>query len=100
MHSAFRLVWRAGMSTTTRKRPLDEVDSAETSKRFRSAVDESLTHLVCAITQELPLDPVTAEDGNIYERSAIEAWLKKQQKSPLTNTPMGPSCCPRCRSNR
>ena len=42
-----------------------EVDSVETSKRLRSAVDESLTHLVCAITQELPLDPVTAEDGNV-----------------------------------
>ena len=52
-----------------------EVDSC---KRLRSAVDESLTHLVCAITQELPLDPVTAEDGNVYERSAIEEWLKQQ----------------------
>ena len=71
-----------------------EVDSVETSKRFRSAVDESLTHLVCAITQELPLDPVTAEDGNIYERSAIEEWLKQQQKSPLTNQPMGSKLLP------
>ena len=56
-----------------------EPESSETSKRcrLRSAVDESLTHLVCAITQELPLDPVTAEDGNIYERSAIEEWLSR-----------------------
>ena len=57
-----------------------EVDNAETSKRFRSAVDESLTHLVCAITQELPLDPVTAEDGNIYElgyRGVAQAAAEK-----------------------
>ena len=71
-----------------------EVDSVETSKRLRSAVDESLTHLVCAITQELPLDPVTAEDGNVYERSAIEEWLKQQQKSPMTNQPMGAKLLP------
>lgn len=71
-----------------------EVDSVETSKRLRSAVDESLTHLVCAITQELPLDPVTAEDGNIYEREAIEEWLKQQQKSPMTNQPMGAKLLP------
>lgn len=50
--------------------------------------------MVCAITQELPLEPVTAEDGNIYERSAIEEWLRKQQKSPLTNTPMGTRLLP------
>ena len=45
-------------------------DSASTSKRFRAAVDESASHFVCAITQELPLEPVTAEDGNVYERTA------------------------------
>ena len=73
-----------------------EPESSETSKRcrLRSAVDESLTHLVCAITQELPLDPVTAEDGNIYERSAIEEWLSRQQKSPMTNQPMGTKLLP------
>jgi len=85
----------AGAREMSGKR-VGEVDNAETSKRFRSAVDESLTHLVCAITQELPLDPVTAEDGNIYERSAIEEWLKQQQKSPMTNQPMGARLLPAC----
>jgi len=63
-------------------------DSASTSKRFRAAVDESASHFVCAITQELPLEPVTAEDGR------PEEWLRTQQKSPLTNKPMGTRLLP------
>ena len=71
----------------------DEEDSASTSKRFRAAVDESASHFICAITQELPLEPVTAEDGNVHERTA-EEWLRTQQKSPLTNKPMGTRLLP------
>ena len=55
----------------------------------KSAVDEAVAELLCPITHSLPVDPVTAEDGNIYERSAIEEWLKGQQRSPLTNVAMG-----------
>ena len=44
---------------------------------------------LCALTCELPLDPVTAEDGQVSERSAIEEWLKKHEKSPITNEEMG-----------
>ena len=50
---------------------------------------ETVTHLLCPITLELPVDPVIAEDGNGYERNAIEAQLKVRLKSPLTNKPMG-----------
>ena len=77
------------------KRPAsDDMTTEAVSKRFRSAVDDSLSHLSCAITFELPLDPVTAEDGHIYERSAIEDWLKIQKKSPRTNEPMGSKLLP------
>lgn len=31
------------------------------------------------------MDPVIAEDGNTYERIAIEAWFQKHETSPLTN---------------
>jgi len=82
------------MSKRSAADAVDAEDNASTSKRFRAAVDESASHLICAITQELPLEPVTAEDGNIYERSAIEEWLGKQQKSPLTNKPMGTKLLP------
>ena len=47
-------------------------DNTEQCKRFRSAIDKSINEFICPITQELPIDPVIAEDGNVYERVAIE----------------------------
>jgi hypothetical protein len=48
--------------------------------------------LICPIALELPWDPVTAEDGRVYERTAIEEHFKSHQgllKSPITNKKMG-----------
>ena len=48
---------------------------------------------ICPITTELPLVPVTAEDGQVYERFAIEKLIRlkgEALKSPMTNLPMGP----------
>mmetsp|Transcript_127380 Transcript_127380/g.271569 ORF Transcript_127380/g.271569 Transcript_127380/m.271569 type:complete len:259 (-) Transcript_127380:97-873(-) len=60
------------------------------NKRFRHALDESATELVCPITHALPLDPVTAEDGHFYEREAIEQWLLQGNgTSPVTHENMG-----------
>ena len=50
--------------------------------------------LLCPITFSLPVDPAIAEDGNVYERSAIEEWLKQQHKSPVTNLAMGTKLLP------
>ena len=70
-----------------------EGDATQQAKKFRQAIDEMAEEFVCPITQELPVDPVTAEDGHVYERSAIEDWLKRteatQVKSPVTNELMG-----------
>ena len=56
--------------------------------------------LMCPITQELPRDPVTTEDGRVY-RKAMLGWIQQQEKkaeddetdlvlrSPVTNEPMG-----------
>ncbi|GMI32021.1 hypothetical protein TrCOL_g12147 [Triparma columacea] len=55
-------------------------------------VDSIADNWMCPITLELPIDPVTAEDGKIYERSAIEKWLRLKRRrvtSPCTNNPMG-----------
>ena len=38
---------------------------------------------LCPITRELPVDPVMAEDGRIYERSAIEKHFVTCQSSSL-----------------
>ena len=69
-------------------------DTVANAKRFRSAIDESCDELMCPITYQLPLDPVMAEDGKIYERTAIEDWLKQHQRSPVTNLPMGSKLMP------
>jgi hypothetical protein len=39
----------------------------------------------CPISMEVMTDPVIAMDGNTYERSAIEQWLRTNDTSPLTN---------------
>lgn len=52
--------------------------------------------LICPLTLELPFDPVTAEDGQVYERAAIDNYFKKTPlsdekliHSPVTNELMG-----------
>ena len=40
--------------------------------------------LLCPITLELFRDPVLAQDGHIYEREAIENWIRTKGTSPLT----------------
>lgn len=43
----------------------------------------------CPITQELMQDPVIAQDGHTYERSAIESWFQHGSGlSPMTNQPL------------
>lgn len=37
-----------------------------------SALNQVLQQFICPITKELPINPVVAEDGKIYEKSAIE----------------------------
>jgi len=78
----------------SKKRATPTTDGNEESKHLRSAIDHGLEELVCSITYELPLDPVTAEDGKIYERAAIADWLKNHEKSPSTNEPMGKKLMP------
>jgi serine/threonine protein kinase len=40
---------------------------------------------ICPITQDIMKEPVMLLDGHSYERAAIEAWLSKSDRSPLTN---------------
>mmetsp|Transcript_14066 Transcript_14066/g.41922 ORF Transcript_14066/g.41922 Transcript_14066/m.41922 type:complete len:269 (+) Transcript_14066:86-892(+) len=60
------------------------------TKRAKTVINGIADEFVCPITQELPVDPVTAEDGKVYERSAIEQWLTQKQTSPSTGAAMGP----------
>lgn len=73
----------------------DEVTSREETKKLRTAVDKMADEWVCPITHELPLDPVMAADGQVYERSAIQEYIaaceqqRRDLRSPMTNQYMG-----------
>lgn len=45
----------------------------------------------CPITHLVMRDPVSAEDGHIYEKEALKEWVSHKKTSPLTNEPMGGS---------
>lgn len=67
--------------------------ATDEANRYKSAMDSIADEYVCPITSELPLDPVVAEDGKIYERAAIEEYIRTRGaadlNSPMTNMPMG-----------
>jgi hypothetical protein len=44
--------------------------------------------LECPITQMRMTDPVMTADGHTYERTAIAAWLRNHNTSPITNRPL------------
>jgi len=78
------------------KRPAEEA-ATEENKKFRSAIDAVADDWGCPITCELPVDPVVAEDGRVYEQAAIQEHIDKQGaglKSPMTNVAMGPRLFP------
>ena len=81
------------------KRAADDDARTEEIKKFRSAIDAMADDWVCPITCELPVDPVVAEDGHVYERSAIEEhihtnWRSAELKSPMTGLSMGRKLLP------
>mmetsp|Transcript_775 Transcript_775/g.2014 ORF Transcript_775/g.2014 Transcript_775/m.2014 type:complete len:187 (-) Transcript_775:12-572(-) len=56
-----------------------------------------LLALTCPLTRNIMCDPVVADDGETYERDAIEAWITAHGRSPLTNISIPD---PSFRSNR
>ena len=73
----------------TKKRDRDADLTEEASKKLRKSINDVAADLVCPITQELPIDPVMAEDGKIYEKKAILEWLSRDATSPVTRARMG-----------
>ena len=59
------------------------------AKRMKTVMHSIVDEYLCPITQELPIDPVMAEDGKIYEHLAIAKWLGEHQRSPSTGLAMG-----------
>jgi hypothetical protein len=63
-------------------------------KRDTAALTASVHEFVCPITLMLPSDPVIAEDGRVYQASAIKRWLRDSPRSPHTNLAMGTALLP------
>ena len=64
------------------KRLHDEYDASQVeNKRFKTTTSNVVDELLCPITQQLPADPVTADDGRLYERAAIEECGSRSRKS-------------------
>ena len=63
--------------------------------KYRDTLDGAANEFLCPITQELPVEPVTAMDGKVYERKAIEDWFRHGNgNSPMTNQPMSTTLLP------
>jgi len=45
--------------------------------------------VLCPLTQERFKHPVLADDGHVYEKEAIEQWLKLHSSSPITRESIG-----------
>lgn len=78
------------------RRAASEPELEEKSKKLQQCVDNVAEEFLCPITFELPVDPVMADDGRVYERRAIEEWIARpgDLKSPALNTPMEPRLLP------
>ena len=90
------------MADNARKRRGDAIDLTEEGaspqeKKMRASINDVAADLRCPITQELPLDPVIAKDGKIYEREAILEWFRKKDgdaTSPSTGKVIGTELVP------
>ena len=77
-------------------------------KRAKGAINSVVKEYVCPIALELPVDPVTAEDGRVYNRADIQKYIDNSKRkkhgsdefeyrdlqSPMTKEPMGPKLFP------
>merc|ERR1712151_351398 len=75
-------------------------EASEKFKRARGVMSSIAQEMVCPLSLELMVDPVTAEDGHHYERKWIEKTIKAQGsdlRSPMTSEKMGPRLFPSAR---
>ena len=56
------------------------------NKRLRDFAEKTAEEFMCAISYDLPVDPVTAEDGIVYERALIMKWIAKTYVHTIDST--------------
>ena len=66
----------------------DAIDLAEEASPSKEECVEAMQSIarefICPITHELPIKPVTAEDGKIYEEKAIREWWSQKDGDPTS----------------
>ena len=92
------------MAPKKARKAADAIDLTEMAspqeKKQKVALTTIAKEFVCPITQELPIQPVTAEDGKIYEETAIRKWFaaklenNESPTSPATGAEIGPKLLP------
>lgn len=45
-------------------------------------------HYICPISQQIFLEPVLCQDGQIYEKQMIQKWIEENPTSPITRQPI------------
>ena len=79
------LVKVAEVAYAMKKRALEERDEAHANaEKQQKTLTDIAKEFICPITHELPIKPVTAEDGKIYEEKAIREWFSKKDGEPTS----------------
>ena len=75
----------AEVAYAMKKRALEERDEAEANaEKQQKTLTDIAKEFICPITHELPIKPVTAEDGKIYEEKAIREWFLQKDGDPTS----------------
>ena len=79
------LVKVAEVAYAMKKRALEERDEADANaEKKQKHLTTIAKEVICPITHELPIKPVTAEDGKIYEEKAIREWFSQKDGDPTS----------------
>ena len=81
----------AGRTDGTAPQRKRTADAAELASPREEHTQQIAEEFICPISQELPVKPVIAEDGRIYEEDHILKWfaMKREAKSPTTGAVIG-----------
>jgi hypothetical protein len=63
---------------------IDLTDASPSKEKCVEAMNSIAREFICPITHELPIAPVMADDGKIYEEKAIREWFSKKDGEPTS----------------
>ena len=77
-----------GDAAQKKQKVADAIDLTEVGSPSKEKCVEAMKSIarefICPITHELPIKPVTAEDGKIYEEKAIREWWSQKDGDPTS----------------